>query len=401
VLRPIKTVAIESTAPILVATDVVDDASLVATLLGEEFGNVRQSTDAGSAIDDFERHRPSVLVLAFDSLERAQRYSQGLYRESSIANALPHRTLILCTKDDLQRVYQLCKKEHFDDYVLFWPMGHDAPRLRMAVHQALRQLATSAEREPRVSDFARELRGLHSSESELGLLAEGGTEKLDSADRRLNQAHDDIGAILKGLARHLGRSEWSDVVRVTDEPGLARELARLTDVELEKHLHAFSGALRPVREWMTTLRQALVSQSAAAARLQILGNRVPPAVLMVDDDPFQLQVLHSILGGSGLNLIEASSGTQAVALIRKRRPDLVLLDVGLPDTDGIALTRHLKSIPEYSNMPILMITGQSDKSVVLQSIKAGASGFIVKPLVKDTLLKQVHACLGWERPASG
>src|SRR5882762_9564071 len=121
-----------ATTPILVATEALADAQLVKKLLDEEFDNVAISTKSELAVQDFEKHRPAVLILAFDSLEEAERYYLGLYRLSTIVHSVPHHTLILCNKNDLWRVYELCKKQHFDDYVLFWPVTNDAPRLRMA-----------------------------------------------------------------------------------------------------------------------------------------------------------------------------------------------------------------------------------------------------------------------------
>ena len=120
-------------ARILIATDNATDGNLVRRLLSIEFDNVTVSAYADRHLADFERCKPEVLVLAFDSLEKAERYYLGLYRLSTVVHALPHRTLILCDQDDLKQGFELCKKQHFDDYILFWPLTHDAPRLPMAV----------------------------------------------------------------------------------------------------------------------------------------------------------------------------------------------------------------------------------------------------------------------------
>ena len=92
------------------ATSIVGDAELVSRLVREEFDNVAVSTGPGRTVQDFEKVRPKVLVLAFNTLERAENYYLGLYRyrPSTLVHVLPHRTLILCNKDDLRRVYELC-----------------------------------------------------------------------------------------------------------------------------------------------------------------------------------------------------------------------------------------------------------------------------------------------------
>ena len=129
-------------ATILVATDVVDDAAMVKDILGEEFKRVFVSTDPARAVADFEQHRPDVLVLAFNQLEKSERYYLGLYRLCKAVHQHPHRTVILCNKDEVKRVYELCMKDFFDDYILFWPMTYDPCRLLMSVHYALRDLAS-------------------------------------------------------------------------------------------------------------------------------------------------------------------------------------------------------------------------------------------------------------------
>ena len=74
------------------------------------------------------------------------------------------------------------------------------------------------------------------------------------------------------------------------------------------------------------------------------------------------------------------------------------MDVGLPDIDGIEVTRRIKSIDQFAGMPVIMITGRSDKDMVVKSVKAGACGFVVKPLNEEPLLAKVRACLSPAMP---
>jgi len=90
---------------ILIATDNAEDAKVVKQQLSNEYENVFVSTSPDLAVQDFESHRPDVLVLAFNGLEKAERYYLGLYRLSSVVHIHPHRTVILCNKDEIKRVY--------------------------------------------------------------------------------------------------------------------------------------------------------------------------------------------------------------------------------------------------------------------------------------------------------
>lgn len=376
-------------ARILVATDIVADAGLVRKVLNEEFDNISVSTDPERAVADFEKHRPAVLILAFNSLEKAERYYLGLYRLGTLVHALPHRTLILCNKDDLRRVYELCKKEYFDDYILFWPMTHDMTRLPMGVHHALRQLARAAAGVPTPGEIAAQARRLAELESLLEQYAAKGGQRVEAAGRSLRQAEQDIAEALEGFSRKLSEGGRPDLVVVKDRAGFRREIDRLRAEEIEKRFEAVAAAVQPVRQWVGEFKEDFAPQLESARALQTLVAHVRPVVLVVDDDELQHKLLQQILAKEDLDLVFAASGTEALATLRRHRPDLVLMDVHLPDIDGIAATLRLKSVEQFADIPVVMITGQSEKEVVVDSLKAGASDFVVKPFDKDILLAKV------------
>lgn len=376
---------------ILVATEVIADADLVRVLLNDEFEDVVMSTDPERAVQDFEKHRPEVLILAFNKLEKAERYYLGLYRLSTVIHALPHRTLILCNKDDLRRVYELCKKEYFDDYILFWPMTHDTPRLPMAVYHALRQMTAAAM--PGQGEIAAQARRMGDLESQLERYATNGGERVEVASRSLRQAEQDIGAALDRFSLTLSEGGRPDLVDVKDRVGLQREINRLKAEEIGIRFQTVAAAVQPVRQWAGAIKNDLAPQLESARALQSLAERFQPVVLVVDDDELQHKILKQMLAEMNLDLVFATSGTEALAILRKRQPDLILMDVGLPDIDGVEITRRLKSVEQFAKIPVVMITGHSEKAVVVESRKAGAADFAVKPFDKGILRAKVHGFL--------
>ena len=99
-------------------------------------------------------------------------------------HTLAHHTLILCDNNDVHRVYDLCRKDYFDDYILFWPMTHDTPRLRMAVRHALRDLehAQTSETAAKIAAQARRIAELE------GLL----DQQLSEGERRAQAAENSL-----------------------------------------------------------------------------------------------------------------------------------------------------------------------------------------------------------------
>lgn len=381
-------------ARILVASDALADGQLVRKLLAEEFKDVSVSVDPARSVEDFERRKPHVLVLAFNTLEKAQQYYLGLYRLSDAVHALPHRTVILCNKDEVRRVYELCRREYFDDYILFWPMTHDAPRLPMAVHHALRQIEGAGARPGSTAELAAQARRIAELEGQLEQYGARGMQRVEEASHSLRAAGASIGAALDSFERKLVDGDLRAVVELKDRGGFEGEFQRLKAQQIEPQLRAAADAVQPVRQWAVGFREALAPQIESARSLGALAGRLRSVVLMVDDDDMQHRLLASVLSELNLDLVFAGGGAEALGVLRKRRPDLVLMDIELPDIGGVEVTRRMKSIAAFATIPVVMITGHSEKHLVVDSLKAGAVDFVVKPFDRATVIAKVRKLLG-------
>lgn len=104
-----------------------------------------------------------------------------------------------------------------------------------------------------------------------------------------------------------------------------------------------------------------------------------PELLIVDDEPVNIQVLSAVLK-SGHRIRFAVSGEQALAAVEEQHPDMILLDIMMPDMSGIELCRMLKSREETRHIPILFVTSNHDREVEQDGLAAGALDFIYKPI---------------------
>jgi CheY-like chemotaxis protein len=381
-------------ARILVATEVLSDAALVRRLLAEEFDDVSISTDPERGVEDFKARKPEVLVLAFDTLEKAERYYLGLYRRGATVHALPHRTVILCNKDDLRRVFELCKKEYFDDYILFWPMTHDAPRLPMAVHHALRQLAVGKALPANTAELVAQAHRIAELEVQLERYGARGAQRIAQAGHSLREAGQQIGAALDRFGHQIARGDLQALVEVKDRKGFESEIERLKSQQIEPQLRAAADAVTPLQQWASGMRDALAPQIESARSLRSLADQLRPLVMLVDDDEFQHRFLAHVLSGMNLELIGATSGSQALGLLRKRRPDLAFMDFELPDLSGVEVTRRMKAVEQFAGIAVVMVTAHSEKQIVVESLRAGAADFVVKPFDRATVLAKLHKLLG-------
>lgn len=108
-------------------------------------------------------------------------------------------------------------------------------------------------------------------------------------------------------------------------------------------------------------------------------------MLVVDDDRFQCKLLERLLADFDCRLQFAHSGAEAFAALARERPELILMDVQLPDADGVAITRQLKANPALAGIPVIMITGHSERNILQASLAAGAVDFVVKPFERERM----------------
>ena len=378
---------------ILIATDIVADAALVKDILKEEFDRVFTTTDPDNLPGDFVRHRPDVLVLAYKELEKSERYYLGLYRLCEEVHQHPHRTIILCGKEEVKRAYELCKKDFFDDYILFWPMTYDSSRLLMSVHSALRDLASLKTVGPSVAEFAAQARRLAELENTLGQQVAQSGLHIEATNRAMKQAEQDIGASLEGFSRRLIDGELHDSVKINNADDLKKEISRIKRDEIQQYFHTASESTQQLKKWAHELKQGYAPFLESAHALSAMAERIRPTVLVVDDDEFQRKIIGKLLEAEDYHLIFATDGVDALSVMHKVRPDVILMDVMMPEMDGMETTRRLKAIPHFSKTPVIMITGKSEGNVVIDSLKAGASDFVVKPFDRTTLNAKITRAL--------
>jgi len=127
-----------------------------------------------------------------------------------------------------------------------------------------------------------------------------------------------------------------------------------------------------------------------AARRESSRNMV---ILIVDDDPTTRQMLRGILRQVGFQTVGAADGGEGLAQAKDLRPDLILLDLHLPDIDGFAVCESIKKTPGISDTPILFISANDDVSVKVRGFDAGGIDYITKPLSGPEIIARVRTHL--------
>ncbi len=117
-------------------------------------------------------------------------------------------------------------------------------------------------------------------------------------------------------------------------------------------------------------------------------------VLHVEDNPDNRLLVRRLLQAYGYTVIDAENATSAREFLKANNPDLILMDINMPDIDGYTLTNELKAMPNLMGVPIVAITANVMKGDRERTLSAGCDGYIEKPIDVDRFIEQIERFLG-------
>ncbi|MEP0545567.1 MAG: response regulator [Rhodothermales bacterium] len=230
------------------------------------------------------------------------------------------------------------------------------------------------------SDYARRLPSRLTEMEMLWDLARGGD---DAALHTLHkQTHQ-----LRGSAGMYGFSQLG-------------EAARALDIALS----SFRSDSAPLTEdWTERLDALMTAMTAKAQEPPTLTESVPPAshpahrqealILVADDDPAIRDMLSLYLEQEGFLVVTAANGTEAIACARKHKPDVMLLDLEMPEMNGTEVMRHLRNGTSTSHIPVVVLTSHDAIDIVLEALSLDICGYLTKPTEIGTVVSKVFDVL--------
>ena len=121
-------------------------------------------------------------------------------------------------------------------------------------------------------------------------------------------------------------------------------------------------------------------------------------ILVAENDKLNMRLFREVLTHRGYETIERENGLAALEAARAAPPDLILLDVQLPDANGFDLLALMRQHPVLKTLPVVMLTAEATRESVLRGLQGGADGYITKPFEPDVLVSAVKAVLGLTPP---
>ncbi|MCS6896341.1 MAG: response regulator transcription factor [Nitrospira sp.] len=122
-----------------------------------------------------------------------------------------------------------------------------------------------------------------------------------------------------------------------------------------------------------------------------MTDRTPKKILIVEDEPDIVRLVKHYLENAGFRTVAAQTGIEALTLVHSDKPDLVILDLMLPEMDGVEVCKKLRNAPETALLPIIMLTAKSDESDTIVGLELGADDYVTKPFSPKALVARIKA----------
>lgn len=380
----------ETERPVLIVSDSADELRVVRDLIKDDCPSnfTADSEEAGLRL--FQERQPAVLVLAFQELGMSERFYLTLYRLCPTIQEISHQTLVLCKSNESKEAYSLCRNGTIDDYLVNRPM-HDPYRLRLAVLQAQgrhAKRAQSASLNRQLSHIGSDLRHLDNFVSKT--LTSGQANQTESL-QSFREFASRLTRELDQFAARMNDAVAADSAKLIGHDGLREQFDKMRNDRIAPDARQVESQLQKTQQWASQFGDELHDE------LEHIGlqNFPPPTpeILLVDDDDVYREMLGTMLEEVGFRIAMAEDGVTALALMHKRRPDIVLLDYHMPKLDGIATLKKINAEPDLRQVPVLLLTGVSDRETVREVIVNGAAGYIVKPSNRPTILAKIRNLL--------
>ncbi|WMC11262.1 response regulator [Oceanimonas pelagia] len=330
------------------------------------------SADMVRAFDDSEA---KVIVFAFNEVEQAVELNERLRQQSQRLHSRPCRLLVLCDKFEVERAFDLCCKGVFDNYIVFWPMAYDPHRLKMSILQEFREL----DKLERTRNRVKKLADLHKAVTALEAIMA----------RQLEGGHALTDTVKSVLALKYEQTAQAGPLRDTDRDH--REGAGI-----EALYQRLENLGRMASSFEALSRKNCQSSKAALSDIKTFRG----TILVVEDDAFHRNLMVALLSAGGYQVLVAPSAEEALLLLQETTPDLVLMDINMPGMSGLDAIRIMRQNDWSRHVPVIVISGNNEKDVIVESVQLGASTFIVKPFSRQVLLNKVQAVLHSTRPAA-
>lgn len=408
-----------------------EDTSGAANILATHINEYRTIVLDDDTADYLHKTAPAVILFALSTIEKCVEYYKFLVEESQLNHI--HYSVVLCNNKESSLAFRCCMKNFFDNYFVFQPL-YERLRLLMVVQSGLIETKTDSQIETESEELCEQI-----DEGISALIDEGSQIKQDLL-KKISQSREDISKIPS-----------TDLLNNIQEMNSPQEL--LQNITKE-HVHPLLHLLEEdIRSSLDNIISQLLSQKVAITdslpikpqkrkglitHVPSIKKRPPDksseqnqeedskksdvdntddnlaqahtgaetknvlthTILIVEDNKLYRDMISNVLATENYQVDEAEDGLCALEKIKERRYDLILMDLFMPNLDGLNATKKIRQLSQGIDTPVIALTGNKNKELVKKWANYGLKGYIIKPSTKNEILSVVKKNLALSKEHS-
>lgn len=381
---------------IIMITDSLDETSVVSNMISEQVDAFRTFTldKAKIAIKDA---KPYIIVFALSSLEKNTDCYIELYEKELID--YQHDRIVLCDNRQSGAAFLACVKNIFTDYFVYKPM-YEHFRLRMLLHRILQS------RVKELGDSRLKDEHFGKVDDELKLLINQVAEVTQSTSDSLNEVKDEMTSFNSKIIEEVLSQE--KIQQLFDEFKKERIFPMLESLnrKVGSEMSSVAKTIESQQQSINAFNNASTKNDIPEIKkVEVTEQNLPPVtyegndsvhqirILLVEDNEIYRALISNILADEKFCIDSAADAREALKKINNNKYDLIFMDLFLPESNGMALTKHIREKSPNEKTPIIALTTNRKKEVAKKWASHGLSGYIVKPSSAKEVIDKVYEVL--------
>ncbi|ESP93432.1 MULTISPECIES: response regulator [Pseudoalteromonas] len=380
---------------VLVLTHREDDVQGITELIAEQTEDFRCLVVRKTALDDIEQLAPKVILFALSDVKKSICLYNLLIKENRLVKN--HYSVLLCSNRESGLAFKCCLKNLFDSYFVYQPL-YEKFRLQLIVYEGLKQFTNTDSYIESLDKIVKDQNDELNSLIELGLSYKTSVvEEISKSKEEVNSINQDILSqmpdnIDKQLISEINDSHIQPLLNALETSLSTKLLDLVNGLKQSQDLNSLlmKQLQQPIH---TKCEDNSVDSSSGNAFLDTHANQ-QHSILLVEDNHIYREMISDVLSTVGYEIEQVDDGLAAIKKIKRTQYDLIVMDLFLPNLDGLNTTKHIRNVGKNIKTPVIALTGNKNKQLVKKWAEHGLDGYILKPSTKKEILAVVNKAIG-------
>ncbi|MFT6471344.1 response regulator [Neptuniibacter pectenicola] len=351
----------------------------LCNMIKRHFPRFYTASTEEEAVKLIVEHQIDVLLLGLDGIKNNEVFYLHLLSAKKNVEKIVFKRIVFCSREELKEAFGICNKDVFDDYFIICPL-YDPYHLLLRLRFIRREITERADKNI-----------LAAGECSVENLCEY-FDQIINCDNEITDLNEDNYEKLMDLVSFSMKHMKEKIIDGGDITERSRKnISSLIDTHAQKHMQEVGvhqkGANGQVQAKLNT-----VASTAQQKKTKLQAESENPIVfddsniLLLEDEIEQRDEIKSILDGAGYKAQISGSAVHTMKLLKNWKPDIILLDLTLPDMSALFVIDQIKQDPEMSHTRIMVLAKPGDSQNAKEAMKQGVHEVMLKPLDKDMLL---------------